>query len=187
MAVAEGTSHHSQAMTEVRRGHTQSCSCRWHWWITPTSPSPFCTCLGKTLSYQLLKHVCITRCDWLALRGSFCCPLLLLNCRPVTLTQLCCLWSSGQARGGAAGAGFLFPLDGGTFPQRPAWGSFWSSSQFLLQVIGNCGNSGSLNISAKHHAKMDSSSQKDRLGLWCCRTCFWVRVALPPVYMFIHY
>lgn len=32
---------------------------------------------------------------------------------------------------------------------------------------------GSLTISDKHHARMDSLPHKDRLGVWCCRTCFW--------------
>lgn len=36
-----------------------------------------------------------------------------------------------------------------------------------------------------NRSEMNSSPHKDRLGLWGCRTCFWVKSSFPPIYMFI--
>jgi len=97
VAVAEGASGHSQAVTSVQCGHTLSCCLRWHWLIMLTSPSPLLCLPWQNPVLPAPQSLGFT--GWLneLLRGSFYCLLPVLNCRPVTTVQLWSPWSPNQA------------------------------------------------------------------------------------------
>lgn len=176
MAVAEGTSCHSQAVTEVRCGHTQSCCLRWHWLIILTSPSPSVLVLAKPCSTSSSKFVfyeiwlnkvlgvILLSLATLELQACYLGPALV----PLVFNHSVIQW-------------VFLPTRLKHLPQRPAWGSFWSSSHFLSEYWQLGSDSGSLDTSAKHHAKMDSLLHKDKLDLWVCRTCFWVKRSSPTL------